>query len=62
MTKRELIEALAPFDDETDVWIYSKGRISERATQLRYVPSTGEGYAFVRIVAESSGTSSGESA
>jgi hypothetical protein len=51
MKKHELLRALEPFDDETDIWIYCRGRISERATEVKYVPSTGEGYAFVRIVA-----------
>lgn len=51
MKKHELLRALEPFDDETDIWIYSRGRLSERASEVRYVPSTGEGYAFVRIVA-----------
>lgn len=54
MTKAELIAALAPFDDETDVWIHAPGRVSERATALRYVPAMGSDYAFVRIVAEPS--------
>lgn len=52
MTKAELIEALAPFDDDTDVWIHAPGRVSEKATALRYVPACGSDYAFVRIVAE----------
>lgn len=52
MTKRELIEALAPFDDETDVWVHVLGKVSEKATHVRYVPPAGSDYAFVRIVVE----------
>lgn len=52
MTKRELIEALAGLDDDTDIWVHVPGKASERATAVRYVPAMGSDYAFVRIVVE----------
>lgn len=54
MTKAELIAALAPFDDQTDIWIHAPGRVSEKATAVRYVPPMGSDYAFLRIVSEPS--------
>lgn len=53
MKKYELLEFLEPFNDEIDIWVHVPGKVSELAAECKYVPATGEGYAFIRIVAGS---------
>lgn len=60
MKKYELLQFLEPFDDEIDIWVHVPGKVSERAAECKYVPPSGEGYAFVRIVAGSPPAHAGE--